>query len=100
MPRFKARRPVRRGVECALRARAAAPVELSLKAGFVASYAKRSGRGVLVDLIVLIDVRGVRDCVEDGRRKDGGRIPQLSGGFGGIGVVCVIDGMKCEMLPG
>lgn len=89
MPRFRARRPVRRGVEWAFRARAAAPVELSLRAGFVASYAKRSGRGVFVDLIVRIDVREVRECVEDGRRKGGGRRLQLSGGLGGIVLLVV-----------
>lgn len=71
--------------------RARAEVDVAVRAGFRGSWAKRSGRGVLVDFIVRIDVmgdvrgiRGRRVRVDDGRRKAGGSNPQLKGGLGGI----------------
>lgn len=54
MPFFIASRPVRSGVLCALRSRAA--VELLPKAGFEGWCANRSGWGVKVDLMVRIEV--------------------------------------------
>lgn len=95
---------MRRGVECAFRC--SAEVVLDSRGARVAEYAKRSGRGSLVDLnfiTVRIDVyvyvvgcwgvgvcvdvmRGRRERVVDGRRKDGGRRPQLRGGLGGMAV--------------
>lgn len=80
---------MRRGVVTAFRA--SAEVDVAPSAGFRGSCAKRSGRGVLVDFIVRIDVmddvreiRGRIVRVDDGRRKEGGSSPQLMGGFGGI----------------
>jgi hypothetical protein len=64
MPRLRARTPVRRGVLWAFRSRAA--VELLFSAGLPGVCAKRSGRGVLVDLMVRMHVyatEGRVDCV-------------------------------------
>ena len=79
----------------ALRARAARDV--LFRAGFFGLWAKRSGRGVLTDLMVRMvtcegfesgaaawGIRGSNDRVDDGRRKGGGRRPQLRGALGGI----------------
>src|SRR3954462_8466550 len=95
MPFFMARRPVRSGVLCALRSRAA--VDVLSKAGLEGWCAKRSGFGVKVDFLVRIDVYAIaglhicdeafcwRRCRADGgRRKDGGKRPQLRGALGGI----------------
>lgn len=97
MPRLIASRPVLRGVECAFRSRAA--VEVLLSAGFPGLCAKRSGRGVFVDFIVLVDVytmlgldvcatfcwvMGIRERVAEGRRNDGGSMPQPRAVLGGI----------------
>lgn len=87
---------MRRGVETALRASAA--VVLDWSGVRCASYAKRSGRGLLVGLNLRVafpridvyaacvgaDIRGRRDRVVDGRRKLGGRSPQLRGALGGM----------------
>lgn len=54
MPRLRASKPVRKGVECALRSSAA--VELLFSAGLPGWCAKRSGRGVFVDLMVRTQV--------------------------------------------
>jgi hypothetical protein len=54
MPRLVARRPVRRGVECALRSRAAEVDESREERDW--AYAKRSGRGTFVDLMVRREV--------------------------------------------
>lgn len=108
MPRLRASRPVRRGVECALRSRAA--VDVLFNAGLPGLCAKRSGRGVFVDLIVRTEVyaiagrddrvafcgmRGMRERVDDGRRKAGGRRPQLRGVLGGIVDVVALQ-MGCD----
>lgn len=92
MPRFKARRPVRRGVLCALRSRAA--VDVLLSAGLPGRWAKRSGRGVFVDLIPRMHVydvaatepgcAGIKVRIDDGSRNAGGNKPQLRGALGGI----------------
>ena len=94
---MRASRPVRRGVECAFRSRAA--VDVLFKAGLPFLCAKRSGRGVLVDLMVRTEVyatvgrndcvafcciRGRSERVDDGRRNAGGKRPQLRGVFGGM----------------
>jgi hypothetical protein len=86
MPRLRARRPVRRGVLCAFRSRAA--VDVLFSAGLPGLCAKRSGRGLLVDLMPRTHVyathgrdvgaalccrRGRSERVEDGRRNVGGR---------------------------
>jgi hypothetical protein len=92
---------VRRGVLCALRSRAALGVLFS--AGVPGVCAKRSGRGLLVDLMPRVHVyatasrddcvafcwmRGRIERVDDGRRNAGGSRPQLRGAMGGImGVV-------------
>jgi hypothetical protein len=91
---------VRRGVLWAFRSRAA--VELLFSAGLPGVCAKRSGRGVLVDLMVRMHVyategrddcvalcwrRGRSERVDDGRRNAGGSRPQLRGATGGIIVV-------------
>jgi hypothetical protein len=88
---------VRRGVLCALRSRAA--LEVLFSAGLPGVCAKRSGRGVLVDLMPRMHVyatAGRDDCVafcwrsgrservDDGRRNAGGSRPQLRGAMGGI----------------
>ena len=54
MPFFIASKPVRRGVLWALRSRAA--VEVLFKAGLDGWWAKRSGFGAKVDLMVRIEV--------------------------------------------
>jgi hypothetical protein len=72
-------------------------VDVLFSAGFEGWCAKRSGFGVLVDLIVRMVVceglgggrRGRRALVDEGRRKGGGRSPQLRGALGGI--VLVVD---------
>lgn len=93
---------MRRGVECALRSRAAVDVEF--RAGFEGWWANRSGRGVFVDLMPRIDVYAVlgraicvalcwmRERAEKGRRKDGGRRPQPRDALGGI-----VDIAACVM---
>jgi hypothetical protein len=96
MPRFCARTPVRRGVECAFRASAA--VDVLFRAGLEGWWAKRSGLGLLVDFIVrtvvcegvgsgAVGARGIRQRVVDRRRRDEGRSPQLRGALGGIALV-------------
>jgi hypothetical protein len=80
---------VRRGVLCAFRSRAA--VDVLFNAGLPGLCAKRSGRGVFVDLMVrthvyatdgrdvgaaLCWIRGRSERVEDGRRNAGGSKPQ------------------------
>jgi hypothetical protein len=95
MPFFKARRPVRRGVLWAFRSSAA--VDVLVRASRAGWCAKRSGLGVKVDFMVRIDVYAMagldkiccafcwrRDRADEGRRKDGGRSPQLRGALGGI----------------
>lgn len=91
MPRFRARRPVRRGVECAFRSSAAVVVEFS--AGMSWRCAKRSRLGPNVDLMpraLVWESVGVvalcwasRRCerVAEGSR---GSEPQLRGVRGGI----------------
>lgn len=83
-------------------------------AGLEGLCAKRSGRGVFVDLMVRTDVyatlgrdvcaafcwrSGRRERVDDGRRKAGGSRPQLRGDLGGmVGVVAlkiVRDVLRC-----
>jgi hypothetical protein len=71
-------------------------VDVLLSAGLPGLWAKRSGRGVLVDFMVRIEVyamAGLEHCgafcwtrhrVADGRRKDGGSMPQLRGVLSGI----------------
>lgn len=82
---------MRNGVECALRSRAAADVLFS--AGLPGRWAKRSGRGVFVDLMVRMHVyevaatagcAGISALIDDGRRNAGGNSPQLRGALGGI----------------
>lgn len=69
-------------------------------------WAKRSGRGVFVDLMVRTGMydgaalcwkRGMRERVDDGRRKVGGRSAQLTGALGGI-VVVVGCGVICGVV--
>jgi hypothetical protein len=90
---------VRSGVLWALRSRAA--VEVLLSAGVPGLCEKRSGRGVFVDLMVRMHVCAMQGCEvdcwmsgrrEEGRRKTGGREPQLRGALGGIVAVVVVDG--------
>jgi hypothetical protein len=85
---------VRRGVVTAFRASAARDV--LLRAGFLGWCAKRSGRGVLTDLMVRTivcegaaqsGIEGSNERVDDGRKNDGGRMPQLRGALGGIVVI-------------
>lgn len=85
---------MRRGVECAFRARAA--VDVLFSAGLPGLCEKRSGRGVFVDLMVRIEVYAMASCevcetfcwmrkrVAEGMRKDGGSRAQLKGVLGGI----------------
>lgn len=69
---------MRKGVECDLRSRAA--VEVLFSAGLPGLWAKRSGRGVFVDLMVRMVIEGATLCwccwmrqrVGEGRRKVGG----------------------------
>jgi hypothetical protein len=91
MPRFRASRPVRNGVLWAFRSRAA--VDVLLSAGLPGRCAKRSGRGVFVDLIVRMHVyevaategcAGIRERIDEGSRNAGGNKPQLRGALGGI----------------
>lgn len=92
---------MRRGVLCALRARAA--VEEALRAGLEGWWAKRSGLGVKVDLmprarggvVVVAALCGKRDLEADGRRYEGGVGPQLRGILGGI-VVCGFAVSECS----
>jgi hypothetical protein len=96
-------------VECAFRSRAA--VDVLFNAGFPGLCAKRSGRGVFVDLMVRTDVyasdgrddwaafccmRGMRERVDDGMRNAGGRSPQLRGVLGGIVYVVALQ-MGCDV---
>lgn len=101
MPRFVAKSPVRRGVECSFRARAAVVVLSS--GGLLGSWAKRSGRGEVDFLIVrmgmydggsccvVVDMRGRSERVDDGRRNEGGSGPQLKGGLSGGIVLMAYD---------
>ena len=91
MPRLMASAPERRGSVAALRSRAAAVVAPS--AGRLGLWAKRSGRGVLMDLIdrrAVVARNGEEEEVEEGRRKGGGRRPQLRGGLGGMAAVALV----------
>ena len=95
---------MRSGVVGAFLARAAREVLFS--AGLLGLWAKRSGRGVLTDLMVRMVVcegfasgmRGRSDRVDDGRRSAGGRRPQLRGALGGIVLIVLvvrwIDGLQ------
>lgn len=106
---------MRKGVVVALRARAA--VEVLVRAGTSGSWAKRSGRGENVDLIVRTEAYGgdivddgdgesceATNCgsnewADDGIRKGGGRRPQLSGVLGGMVGVVVCRCMYFETRP-
>lgn len=91
MPRLMARAPERRGSVAALRSRAAAVVAPS--AGRLGLWAKRSGRGVLMDLMdrrAVVARNGEEEVVEEGRRKGGGRRPQLRGGLGGMAAAALV----------
>jgi hypothetical protein len=90
---------VRRGVLWALRSRAA--VDVLFSAGLPGRWAKRSGRGVFVDLIprmhmcegavMALGCVGNKVRIDDGRRNTGGSRPQLRGAFGGIVWCCGVD---------
>lgn len=92
---------MRRGVECAFRASAA--VDVLFRAGFFGWCAKRSGRGVFVDFMVRMvvcegfgrweesGISGIRERVDEGRRKDGGKRPQLRGALSGILKILALD---------
>ena len=101
MPRLMARAPERRGSVAALRSRAAVVVAPS--AGSLGLWAKRSGRGVLMDLMdrrAVVARNGAEVVGEVGRRKGGGRRPQLRGGLGGMAaaalMLVVIDLWCCS----
>ena len=92
---------MRSGVVTALRARAARDVLFRW-------WAKRSGRGVLTDLMVRMvvcegfesgaaafGIKESSDRVDDGRRKGSGRRPQLRGALGGIVLAAgMFDGLQ------
>lgn len=93
MPLFRARAPERVGVAWSFRARAA--VDVLSRGARLGLWVKRLGRGLLIDLILRWDAKvgdgscataakQGRDGLDDGRRKDGGKIPQLRGALGGI----------------
>lgn len=92
MPRFWASRPVRSGVDCAVRRSAA--VDVLFRAGLEGICANRSGRGVFVDLMVrtvvcdglgeAVDNMSIEERVDEGNKKDWGERPQLRGALGGI----------------
>jgi hypothetical protein len=84
-------------------------VDVLFSAGLPGLCAKRSGRGVFVDLMVRMEVyamhgddgafcwmSGRRERVNDGRRKAGGSRPQLRGVLGGIGDV-VVPVLVCDV---
>jgi hypothetical protein len=68
-------------------------VDVLFSAGLPGRWAKRSGRGVFVDLMVRMHVyevaategcAGIKDRIDGGRRNVGGSNPQLRGALGGI----------------
>ncbi len=101
---MRARRPVRRGVECAFRSSAA--VDVLFSAGWPGLCAKRSGLGPNVDLMprtvvyvregvaAFCAARGMSERVAAGSR---GSEPQLRGARGGI-VAVVLRAMMGVVL--
>lgn len=77
--------------------RASAARDVLFRAGFLGLCAKRSGRGVLTDLMVRTvvcegfgivaaesGIRGTKERVDDRESNEGGKQPQLRGALGGI----------------